>query len=62
MDDAGNIRNVSMSSRSSRRAADPSSLPGTTRDSESPLTLSSEDLSTRSASPRFNSTLDNGDK
>jgi len=56
------LRSAATSSRSSRRAADLSSF--LSRDSDSilggmasPLTVSSEDLSTRSASPRHNSTL-----
>ena len=51
-----------MSSRSARRAAGDLSSLLSARESESPLTMSSEDLSTRSASPRFSSTLVDGDK
>ena len=59
---AWDFRNSTMSSRSARRAAGDLSSLLSARESESPLTMSSEDLSTRSASPRFSSTLVDGDK
>ena len=48
--------------RSSRRAEQLSTLLGRGEDPTSPLTLSTEDLSVRSASPRYHSTLLHEDK